>query len=307
MVENLVLKKSDKPPLEDLMAAMDVVDTLRHDQSITERELDGEGRRDRLLKRLHDMYAAQGIDVPDHVLEEGIDALEQERFKYQTVKPSWRTRLAHIWVGRVRWSKPVGFLAIVASAFYGYYFVSEVLPERALRANLPSQVSSVFSGIVAIAKNPEVIDQAQASSAKAYRAIDDQDFDAAQAIIATMQTVKTQLGLEYSIRVTSRPNENSGVWRTPPNNPSGKNYYLIVEAIDKNNHVLELTIINQENNKTARKKAWGLRVSEEVFYKIAADKRDDGIIQGNKVGVKVAGYLEPVFNIATTGATITEW
>ena len=298
---------SDKAPLEDLMAAMDVVDTLRHDQSIAERELDGEGRRDRLLERLRKLYAAQGIDVPDHVLEEGIDALEQERFKYQAVKPSWRTKLAHTWVSRSRWGKPVGFLAIVAIVFYGYYFVSEVLPERSLRANLPNQVNSVFSGIVALAKNPEIVEQAKVASENAYRAIDEEDFDEAQAILANMQTVKTQLGLDYSIRVISHPNKNSGIWRNPPNNPNGKNYYLIVEAVDKSNRVIELTIINQENNKVARKKSWGLRVSEDTFYKVAADKRDDGIIQANKVGAKAAGYLKPVFNIATSGATITEW
>ena len=302
-----MVTKIEKAPLEDLMAAMDVVDTLRHDQSIAERELDGQERRNRLLERLRELYSAQGIEVPDHVLEEGIDALEQERFKYQAVKPSWRTKLAHIWVSRSRWGKPVGFLAIVAVAFYGYYFVSDVLPERALRAGLPDQVNSVFSGIVAIAKNPDVVDQAKASSESAYRAIDDQDFAEAQEIVANMQLVKTNLALEYSIRVVSKPNQNSGIWRNPPNNPDGKNYYLIVEAIDSNNRVVELTILNQEDNKTARKKAWGLRVSEESFFKIAADKRDDGIIQENQVGTKAAGYLKPVFSIPTTGATITEW
>jgi len=302
-----MLNNSEKAPLEDLMAAMDVVDTLRHDQSIAERELDGEGRRARLLARLRDMYAAQGIDVPDHVLEEGIDALEQERFKYEPIESSWRTKLAHIWVSRARWGKPLGFLAVVASAFYGYYFVSDVLPERALRANLPNQVQSAFSGIVAVAKNPEVVDQAKVSSQNAYRAIDEEDFDQAQAIVANMEQVKTRLGLEYSIRVISRPNQNSGIWRNPPNNPNGKNYYLIVEAIDKSNRAVELSILNQENNKSTRKKTWGLRVSEQTFYKVAADKRDDGIIQGNKVGEKLAGYLTPVFSIPTTGATITEW
>jgi len=302
-----MLNNSEKAPLEDLMAAMDVVDTLRHDQSIAERELDGEGRRARLLARLRDMYAAQGIDVPDHVLEEGIDALEQERFKYEPIESSWRTKLAHIWVSRARWGKPLGFLAVVASAFYGYYFVSDVLPERALRANLPNQVQSAFSGIVAVAKNPEVVDQAKVSSQNAYQAIDEEDFDQAQAIVANMEQVKTRLGLEYSIRVISRPNQNSGIWRNPPNNPDGKNYYLIVEAIDKSNRAVELSILNQENNKSTRKKTWGLRVSEQTFYKVAADKRDDGIIQGNKVGEKLAGYLTPVFSIPTTGATITEW
>lgn len=307
MVESLMTKETQKAPLEDLMAAMDVVDTLRHDQSITERELGGEERRERLLKRLRTLYAAQGIEVPEHVLEEGIDALEQERFKYQTVKPSWRTKLAHVWVSRGRWGKPLGFLAIVAIAFYGYYFMSDVLPERKLKANLPNQVNSIFSNIVATSKNSEVVDQAKLSSVNAYRAIDEENFDEAQAIVANMQLVKTQLSLEYSIRVISRPNQNSGIWRNPPNNPNGKNYYLIVEAIDKSNRVIELSILNQESNKVVRKKAWGLRVSEESFFEIAADKRDDGIIQGNKVGVKKAGFLKPVFSIPTTGATITEW
>ncbi len=297
----------EKAPLEDLMAAMDVVDTLRHQQSITERELDSQGRRERLLARLRKLYAAQGIEVPDRVLEEGIDALEQERFKYQPVKRSWRTKLAHIWVSRSRWGKPIGFLAVIACLFYGYYFFSEVLPERNLRASLPDKVNSVFSGIVAVAKNSAVIDQAKASSAKAYRAIDQKNYAEAEIVVANMQAVKSQLGLDYSIRVISKPNQNSGVWRNPPNNPDGKNYYLIVEAVDSDNRVLELTIVNQENNKAARKKSWGLRVNEETFYKIASDKRDDGIIQANIVGKKELGYLNPVFSIPTSGATITEW
>lgn len=289
------------------MAAMDVVDTLRHQQTITERELDGDGRRERLLARLRKLYAAQGIEVPDRVLEEGIDALEHERFKYRSVKRSWRTKLAHIWVSRSRWGKPIGFLAVIACLFYGYYFFNEVLPERNLRANLPDKVNSVFSGIVAVAKKSEVIDQAKASSAKAYRAIDQKNYAEAEAVVANMQAVKSQLGLDYSIRIISKPNQNSGVWRNPPNNPDGKNYYLIVEAVDSDNRVLELTIVNQENNKAARKKSWGLRVNEETFYKIASDKRDDGIIQANIVGKKELGYLNPVFSIPTSGATITEW
>ncbi len=296
-----------KAPLEDIMAAMDVVDTLRHDHSIAQRELDGEARRSRMLERLRDMYSAQGIQVPDHVLEDGIDALEQERFKYKPVKPSWKIKLAHVWVSRHRWGKPLSFLSLVAILFYAFYFVSEVLPERTLRANLPEQVNTAFSGIVAIAKSSEVIEQAENWSQNAYQAIDDKDFDQAKTILGELNSIRTQLHQEYNIRVISRANQNSGIWRNPPNNPTGKNYYLIVEAIDKKNQVVELSILNQENNKSARKKVWGLRVSEESFLKVAADKRDDGIIQENIVGTKALGYLKPSYRIPTSGATITEW
>lgn len=309
MVETSTAHKNatDKAPLEDLMAAMDVVDTLRHDQNIAERELDGEGRRERLLTRLRDMYTAQGIDVPDHVLEEGIAALEQERFQYVPVKSSWRTKLAHIWVSRSRWGKPVGFLAVVASLFYGYYFFSDVLPERRLKANLPDQISSNFSAIVSLSKNSTVVDQAKSESQNAYQAVDDGKFDEAALILERLQETKRLLGIEYVVRVVSKQNERSGVWRNPPNNPTSKNYYLIVEAIDTGGNVVELTIVNQENNEAKVKRSWGLRVDENTFYKIAADKKDDGIIQSNQVGKKLRGYLKPEFSIATSGATITEW
>jgi len=296
-----------KAPLEDLMVAMDVVDTLRHQQGIAERELDGEARRTRLLDRLREMYRGQGIDVPDHVLEEGIDALEQERFQYKPVATSWRTRLAHIWVSRGRWGKPMGFLAVLGSLFYGVYFATDILPERQLKANLPEQLESSLNSINELAKNRDIVDDAARSASQATAAINNGEYAEAKAIVEGLESIQAQLAQRYEIRVIARANEKSGIWRTPPNNPNGRNYYLIVEAVDSNNNVLELTILNQEDNRAARKKTWGLRVNESVFFKIAADQRDDGIIQSNKVGEKLAGYLKPKFIIPTTGATITEW
>lgn len=302
------MSDSEEPaPLEDVMAAMDVVDTLRHDLSIAERELDGEGRRERLLERLKELYSAQGIEVPEHVLQDGIDALEQERFQYTPVDPSWQTRLATMWVSRKRWSKPVGFLAIVASLFFGFYIFTDVLPARQIRAELPGKVQRSLATIESVAKNPDVITQAAQYAREARTLIDQEELDEAQVLVENMQSIAERLQQAYTIRVVSRANERSGVWRRPPNNPQASNYYLIVEAVDKNNRAVELSITNQENNKVARKKVWGLRVNAEMFHRIAADKQDDGIIQNNNVGEKKVGYLKPTFSIPTTGATITEW
>ena len=294
-------------PLEDLMAAMDVVDTLRHQHGIAERELNTQTRREDLLERLKELYDAQGISVPEHVLQEGIDALEQERFQYQPVAPSWQTKLAKMWVSRRRWGKPIGFLAVLGSLFFGYYFMAEVLPEKRLQAALPKQIESSLSQIENIAKNPELIIQAQQNAEVARIAIDSGDYDQAQDIAARLTSAADSIASEYTMRVISKPNQSSGVWRVPPNNPKGRNYYLIVEALDNNNKVLELDILNQENNKTERTKQWGLRVNEQTFYQIAADKKDDGIIQNNQVGKKEVGFLKPSFSIRTTGATITKW
>jgi len=293
--------------LEDLMAAMDVVDTLRHEQGVAERELDTQGRRERLLVRLRDLYQAQGIDVPDHILEEGIDALEQGRFEYVDVEPNWRTKVAHLWVSRGRWSKPVGFLAALCIAFWLIYFVLEILPERQLQANLPGRIDNYVSMINDEAKDNVLVQRAQQQAKSAKRLISNDEYGQAKEVADQLQLMSNRLQAEYEIRVVSRIDESSGVWRIPPNNPNARNFYIIVEGLDYRNKAVLVDVLNEENNKRKSVTVWGLRVSEDTFYKISADKQDDGIIQNNIVGSKKRGYLEPTYRIKTSGSTITEW
>ncbi len=58
----------DRGSLDDVMLAMDVVDTLRHNERLVERELSTEDREQALLKRLREIYTAQGIEVSYAVL-----------------------------------------------------------------------------------------------------------------------------------------------------------------------------------------------------------------------------------------------
>ena len=98
-------KHKQPQPLDDVMLAMDVVDTLRRRRRLVERELDAEGREQDLKQRLHKIYATQGIEVPDHVLEEGVAALKEERFVYSPPPESLATRLASLYVRRASWGK----------------------------------------------------------------------------------------------------------------------------------------------------------------------------------------------------------
>src|SRR5210317_1609965 len=101
--------------LDEVMLAMDVVDTIRHQELIVERELNSEERRKQLMARLKSLYAAQGLDVPEHVLAEGVAALEEDRFAYSPPAAGLQTTLARWYVERSRWGKPVlAVLALVA-------------------------------------------------------------------------------------------------------------------------------------------------------------------------------------------------
>lgn len=289
------------------MAAMDVVDTLRHERDLASRELDAAGRRNRFMQRLRELYAAQGIEVPDHILREGIDALEQERFKYQQVTPNFSIRIAKIWVSRGRWARPLGWLLALAVLLYAIYFFVELMPQRQLRSALPQQLTQSFNDIREVATSEQIVQQASMKVRSGQRAIDERDYALAQRALDDLHVLKAQLLQEYTIRVVSRPGESSGVWRVPDVNPEGRNYYLIVEAIDDANKVVPLAITSEESNLSKLVSTWGIRVDENTFYQIAEDKRDDGIIQANKVGRKKAGQLEPEFSIPTGGGRITDW
>ena len=121
-----------KQPLDEVMLAMDVVDTLRRRERLVKRELDAAGREQDLMERLRKIYHAQGIEVPDHILEAGVAALEEDRFIYKPPTEGLGVKLARLYVSRGRWGKWVlGGIAVLIAAWAIHYFVF-VAPDAAL-------------------------------------------------------------------------------------------------------------------------------------------------------------------------------
>jgi hypothetical protein len=88
---------------------------------------------------------------------------------------------------------------------------------------------------------------------------------------------------------------------------AGANYYIIVEAIDPDGRTLTLPITNEENGKVENASIWGVRVPEDVFDGVRADKTDDGIVQNRRMGRKLRGELEPRYEMRVLGGAITSW
>jgi len=294
-------------PLEDLMVAMDVVDTVRHRQLVVERELDPTGRRERLIERLRDIYTTQGIEVTDAALEAGVDALEKERFGYTPAPGGMSTALARLYVRRGRWVKPlliVGTLALIIGL--GWYF-TVALPQSRFEAALAGNIEATHARIVGQSQSAAATIRANELLAQAERALEAEAFNTADDVHDDLEALLRELELAYELRIVSRPNEFSGIWRVPDINAEARNYYLIVEAVDPYGNVLRRSVRNEEDNRVDEVLKWGIRVDEATFEAVTADKRDDGIIQDYVLGTKAAGKLEPEYRIPTSGATITEW
>jgi hypothetical protein len=272
-------------PLDEVMLAMDVVDTLRHRQLLVERELNAEAREQTLIRRLREIYSAQGIDVPDHVLAEGVAALQEDRFVYTPPAPGPGVTLARIYISRRTWGKALlGILAIIAAIAVVYTSLISG-PQQRRMAALPVEMAAQRQAIIEQSTLAEARERADRYLKQGQLALRENDTGAAEEAIASLKALRAHLEQEYSLRIVSRPDEASGVWREPELNPEARNYYIMVYHVSK----------------------WGLRVDESVYQQIAADKQDDGIIQNHDFGLKRRGQLAPEYAMPTTGAAITAW
>jgi hypothetical protein len=290
-------------PLDEVMLAMDVVDTLRRRERLAETELDDLGREEDLKERLRKIYAAQGIDVPDHVIAQGVAALKEGRFTYSPPPRSLATRLARIYVKRGDWGKWVGGILGVMILAAVIHYVSFVAPD----AELPEDLARVHSEAVALAENDQARETLERYLDAGRSALRNDDTEGARRALRELETALTALGQEYSLRIVNRPDEQSGVWRVPDLNTGARNYYILVEAVDPTGRVLRVPIRNEESRETETVSAWGLRVDEGTFNAVARDKRDDGIIDRDRFGYKARGELVPRYDMPTTGGAITQW
>ncbi len=302
-------------PLDDVMLAMDVVDTLRHRRKLVERELGADSRDAQLIDRLREIYAAQGIDVPDSVLAEGVTALKEERFVYEPPPPGLSRTLAHLYVSRRRWGIPaLAGIAIIIAGFIAYDFGYKRPQEArqaeqviALAETIPNELNALNAEIETLARDQDAVAQATALRDRGLTAAAAGTAAQAEAALADLKALKAQLNQTYEVRIVSRPGTPSGVWRVPDNNPNARNFYLIVEARDPNGDPVSVTVTSEEDGGTKAVEMWGVRVDESAFNAVRADKEDDGIVQDSLLGVKERGALTPDYVVPTTGAAIFEW
>lgn len=316
MSDTAVPAVRDKSKLDDVLLAMDVVDTLRHREQLVLTELDAGAREAALLERLKDIYAAQGIDVPARILKEGVKALEEKRFLYVPPKPSLGVSLAKLYITRDRWLAPVSFALVAAAALLGAYQIGVAAPAKAnaarieteLTQTLPAELTRLHGEVSAAALEEAAKLQADALLADGRKAIGAGDADAARAAVAGLATLQSDLSAIYQVRVVYGPGEEyTGVFRIPDDVPGARNFYLIVEAADPAGRLVEVPVTSEEDRKSARVSRWGQRVAEGVFSSMAADKGDDQIVQNAVIGQKTAGYLSPQYTVETPGGAILEW
>ncbi|AXS41195.1 DUF6384 family protein [Breoghania sp. L-A4] len=304
-----------KLPLNEVMMAMDVVDTLRHRDRIIERELSQGDRDAQLYARLREIYTSQGIDVPEHVLREGVAALKEDRFLYTPPPAGFNVTMATLYVHRLTLAKWTGALALVLIVAFAGWRVLIVAPRQQaaetlrvdLSEGLPLAFDSTLASIGQEASDTAAIEQANRLVNDGKAAAARGDADTARSKLAELKALRDQLLLSYEIRIVSRPGTPSGVERIPDVNRATRNLYVVVEAIGVDGKRLSLPVQNEEDGKTEVVPLWAVRVPKATFDAVKRDKQDDGIIQNATIGVKERGTLQPNWVMKVDNGAITTW
>ena len=119
--------------LTDVMLAMDVVDTLRHEQQMVAHALNAEAREQALIERVRRAYEAQGLDVSEAMIVEGVAALKARQYAYEPPPPGLRTALLRGWVNRTRIGGGLLVVLILAAIIgVGWWGFVEWPQQRAL-------------------------------------------------------------------------------------------------------------------------------------------------------------------------------
>ncbi|GGK43107.1 DUF6384 family protein [Salinarimonas ramus] len=300
--------------LDELMLAMDVVDTLRHEEAALQREISREEREDVLMERLRGLYAAQGIPVTDDALRAGIAALREKRFAYRRRGSSFGRAMARAWITRGRIGAVVGVLValLVGWQALGVWQArqaqeAEIAARAEIEEVLPERLANLRAAALAQAETPDARAAVEALATRAERAVAAQDADSARTALAELEALRETLARSYVLRIVNDPDVPTGVFRIPDVNERARNYYLVVEAIDPSGRVLTLPILNEETNTREEVSVFGVRVPERTFEAVRRDKEDDGILQANRLGEKPAGALETDWLMPVEGGIITRW
>jgi len=307
-------EKADAP-LDDLMMAMDVVDTLRHDDAVVMKELGAEDRDAGMIERLREIYAAQGIEVPDHILKAGVEGLKEDRFVYNPPASGFSRFLALAYVSRLAWSKWLAIvLVVLVIAGAAWQFLVVAPRERAAEAlqvelaeELPNRLSVLAERVAGLTDNSDLLAEADRLKTDGITAAGDGKVEAARKAASDLDRLAADLAAVFEVRIVSRSGTPTGVTRIPDVNRNVNNYYLVVEAINPDGKAIARPIVSEEDGKTSSVTIWAQRVSKAAFDAVRRDKENDGIVQKTLIGEKRRGEREIDWASGVQEGAITEW
>ena len=302
-----------------MLRVMDVATELRKQRETLEKEFAVDETKAMLRERLLAATSITGERVSETEVDTAITQYFDTLYTYREPPASFNKTLAHLYVRRGQLSVSlvvvlalagvVGYMLHTSAGMFSHAVRSSRqavqqatsvndLKDR-LHANTKAQVSELetsvremFDQIRAIARDTAIPQEIERWLGELDVAKQQHDVKSLTEIRQRTTTLLDQLNEAYEVHIVSGPNEKSGIDRyfedVQGKRVSG--YYVIVEVRDPAGQLLTRPIRNVETGQLERATRWAERVPQEVYDRIKADKKNDGILNETLFAVKQRGH-----------------
>lgn len=186
--------------------------------------------------------------------------------------------------------------------------IDRVLAARERQAGMRTEFAGLSTALSGVAVEPEAEAELAQLRAAVEQALAAEDWPRVEEQLGALRELVQILDQAYELRIVSRPQDRSGVWRHPVGGRrDARNYYIIVEAIGADGRPLALRVTSEEDQRTRSVRQFGIRVPESVYEAVKNDKLDNGIVDNTLFGTKRRGARVPEYRFAVEGGRITEW
>lgn len=277
---------------------MDVATALRQSRELAEKELALDETKVKLRERLRAAAIESGDAVNDAEIEVAIDQYYASLHTFAEPTSGLRVFVAHAWVRRASTAISAGAV-LAALALIWWLFLRESAPmsgpvrEQARVTEAWEPLSRTLERARSIAADDAARAAVDALAREAEPAHAERDLATLARLGSRAAQLLAALEEDYELHVISRDGEKSGI-DAYYEDESGKRvsgYYLIVEARTRDGRILERTVRDAEQQRDARVRTWGEQVDKAVYDRVAADKRQDGIVDATLFATKPRGAL----------------
>ena len=305
--------------LDEMLRVMDVATELRKQRETVEKEFAVDETKQMLRERLLAATSVTGERVSEVEVDTAISQYFDTLYTYREPPASFNKTLAHLYVRRGQLS--VTLVMVLALAGVGSYMLhttagafsrtarstrqavqqatspadlSKRLQDNAKKraAELEKSVRDMSDRIRAVARDAGIPQEIERLLGELDVAKQQLDVKSLTDLSQRTTSLLSQLNEAYEVHIVSGANEKSGIDRyfedTAGKRVSG--YYVIVEARDANGNSTPRRIRNGETQQTEQVTRWAERVPQEVFDRIKADKKADGVLNETLFALKQRGY-----------------
>jgi len=309
----------DQPQLADMVRILDVAAEMRSDREMASRELAVDETKRLLRERLLASARLTGDAATPEEIDAAIEHYYQSLYTFREPRWSLSVVLAHLYVRRVKLALATAALALAVAIGWSLFNSNSGLLSPSVRQASRLQAALRDAESLATTVNKGADSQATAlieqQLVRLHVAAEKHDLAGMKAVRQQLLLWQTTLDQEYEVRVVSSSKAKSGIDRyfTDRSGKVVSGYYLIVQAHAADGRVVPRTVTNAETGKTETVETWGESVPDEVWERLKADKKADGILDETLFAAKKRGQLTPQIvmqGVSDSGAPrrqITHW